>query len=87
MLKIILKLYIHSILTFINFFHDMKVASIILIFFKLQVIIFGLVWFLLKKSNQTKIKKKNRNRFKPTGFSSVFRTKTEPVWLGFFGLA
>jgi len=43
------------------------------------VIIFGSVWFLSKKSNQTKkkiLKKKklkpNRNRFKPAGFGSVF---------------
>jgi hypothetical protein len=38
---------------------------------------FGLIF--IKKNNQTEIKKKeNRNRFKPTSFSSVrfFRTKT-----------
>jgi len=44
------------------------------------VIIFGLVWFLSKKNNQTEIFfwKKNRNRVKPTGFGSVrfFRAKT-----------
>jgi hypothetical protein len=47
------------------------------------VIIFGSVWFLLKKSNQTEffLKKKpkqNRNRVKPAGFGSVrfFRAKT-----------
>jgi hypothetical protein len=51
---------------------------------------FGSVF--IKKSNQTEIfffKKKNRNRFKPTGFSSVRFSFLEqkPVWLGFFGLA
>ena len=44
------------------------------------MIIFGLVRFLSKKSNQIKKKilKKNRNRVKPTGFGSVwfFREKT-----------
>jgi hypothetical protein len=37
---------------------------------------FGLVF--IKKNNQTEIKKKYRNRFKPTGFGLVrfFRTKT-----------
>ena len=41
------------------------------------VIIFGSVWFLLKKTNQTEFFL-NRNRFKPTGIGSVrfFRTKT-----------
>jgi hypothetical protein len=56
---------------------------------------FGSVF--IKKSNQTEfifLKKKNRNRFKPTGFGSVwfFREKTGSnrfgsvfsVWLGFF---
>ena len=58
---------------------------------------FGSVF--IKNNNQTEIKKKNQNRFKPTGFGSVrfFRTKTGfarffglarffPVWLGFFSL-
>jgi hypothetical protein len=48
--------------------------------FILGVIICGSVWFLLKKITKLKLKKKqkNRNWFKPTGFSSVrfFRTKT-----------
>jgi hypothetical protein len=48
-----------------------------------RVIIFSSVRFLSKKSNQTGFKKKNRNRFKPTGFGSVF-LKQKPVWLGFF---
>ena len=50
---------------------------------QLRVIIFGLVWFLSKKSNtefffKQKKWKPNRNRFKPTGFGLVwvFRTKT-----------
>jgi hypothetical protein len=56
------------------------------------VIIFGSVRFLYKKSNQTDFKKKpkpNRNRFKPTGFGSVFLAQNQfkLVWLGFFGLA
>jgi hypothetical protein len=44
----------------------------------LGVIIFGLVRFLSKKITKPKNFKKNRNRFKPTGFSSVrfFWTKT-----------
>jgi len=59
---------------------------------------FGSVF--IKKNNQTEFKKTkpNRNRFKPTSFSTVrfvFRTKTGSnrfgsvfsVWLGFFGLA
>jgi hypothetical protein len=53
------------------------------------VIIFGSVRFLYKKSNQTDFKKKpkpNRNRFKPTGFGSVFLAQNQfkLVWLGFF---
>jgi hypothetical protein len=44
------------------------------------VLIFGLVWFLSKKVIKLNffIKKQNRNRFKPTGFSSVwfFKAKT-----------
>jgi hypothetical protein len=47
---------------------------------KVGVIIFGSVQFLSKKSYQTKKKlKKNRNRFKLTGFGSVrfFRTKID----------
>ena len=40
------------------------------------MIIFGLV-FIKKKVTKPKLKKKNRNRFKPTGFGSIpfFRTK------------
>jgi len=42
----------------------------------LGVIIFGSVWFLYKKSNQTnfflKKPKPNPNWFKPTGFGLVF---------------
>jgi len=54
------------------------------------VFIFGSV--LLKKSNQTDLKKKNRNRFKPTGFSYVRfgfleQKPVQPVWLGFSDLA
>jgi hypothetical protein len=52
--------------------------------FILGVIIFGLVPFLSKKSNQTEyiFFKKNRNRFKPTGFGSVrfYMTKTGSNW-------
>jgi hypothetical protein len=62
------------------------------------VIIFGLA-FIKKKSNQTEfflLKKPNRNRFKPTGFGSVwfglvwfFRIKTGSNQFGsaFSGLA
>jgi hypothetical protein len=62
----------------------------------LGVIIFGSVWFLSKKNNQTEIKRK-RNRVKRIGFSSVWFLGQKPVqtgltwffrfWLGFFGLA
>ena len=49
----------------------------------LGVIIFGSVRFLSKKSNQTKFfLKKKRNRFKPTGFSSVWFFGQKPVQTG-----
>jgi hypothetical protein len=59
------------------------------------VIIFGLVRFLLKKVTKPKfiLKKKNRNRVKPTGFGSVrfgflgekpVQTGLARFWLGFF---
>jgi len=53
-------------------------------FFK--VIIFCLIWFLLKIIIKSNFLEKNRNRFKRTGFSSVFLDKNrfKPVWLGFF---
>ena len=57
------------------------------------MIIFSLVWFLSKKITKLKFFKKNRNRFKLTGFGLVrfFRTKTGSnwfdsifsVWIGF----
>jgi hypothetical protein len=60
---------------------------------RVEMIIFGLVQFLLKKSNQTdfffKNPKPNRNRFKPTGFGSVWFSflGKKPIQTGFFGLA
>jgi hypothetical protein len=58
------------------------------------VIIFSLIWFLLKIIiNQIFFKKKpkpNLNRFKPTGFGSVRFFKQKPVQTGlarFFSLA
>jgi hypothetical protein len=61
------------------------------------VIIFGSVRFLLKKKVTKpnfflKKTKPNRNRFKPTGFGSVWfgflgKNQFKPVWLSFFGLA
>jgi len=50
------------------------------------VIIFCLIWFLLKTIIKSNFLEKNRNRFKRTGFSSVFLDKNrfKPVWLGFF---
>jgi uncharacterized protein (UPF0128 family) len=55
------------------------------------VIIFGSVWFLLKKVIKTGFfkKKRNQNRFKPTGFGSVtFNYFGEKTGLArfFFGL-
>ena len=60
--------------------------------FKLGVFTVRVGSVFIKKSNQTEnffFKKKNRNRFKPTGFSSVRFSFLEqkPVWLGFFSLA
>jgi len=50
------------------------------------VIIFCLIWFLLKIIIKSNFLEKNRNRFKQTGFNSVFLDKNrfKPVWLGFF---
>jgi len=60
-------------------------------YYNLGMIIFGLVRFLSKNSNQTDFFKKNQNQFKPTGFGSVwfFMTKTGSnrfclVFSGFF---
>jgi hypothetical protein len=55
-------------------------------FFLLEVIIFGSVWFgFYQKNNQTDFfLKKNRNRFKSTGFGSVWFFEQKPVLLGFF---
>jgi hypothetical protein len=51
------------------------------------VIIFGSIWFLLKKITKLNFfkKKKNQNRFKPTGFGSVRFSflGQKPVQLGF----
>jgi len=41
---------------------------------------FGSVF--IKKITKQNFFKKNRNRFKPTGFGSVFRTKTGSNWFG-----
>jgi hypothetical protein len=50
------------------------------------VIIFCLIWFLLKTIIKSNFLEKNRNWFKRTGFSLVFLDKNrfKPIWLGFF---
>jgi len=47
------------------------------------VIIFGLVWFLSKKSNQTKKKLKKPKLVQADRFRFGFLGQ-KPVWLGFF---
>jgi len=79
---------------------QMFVIMLIIFLLNIKVVIFSSVWFLLKKVIKTCffLKKRNRNRFKPTGFGSVtfnyFGEKTGfsglarffLVWLGFFSV-
>jgi len=48
------------------------------------MIIFGSVWFLSKKSNQTYFFKKNQNRFKPVGVIIFILAWFFPVLARFF---
>jgi hypothetical protein len=58
--------------------------------FKLGVIFFGPIRFLLIKTNQTDLKKKpnpkpNQNQVKPTGFYLVFNVKNQENLYSFLG--
>jgi hypothetical protein len=64
---------------------------VFVVFYILRVFIFCSVWFLSKKIIKTGFLKKNRNRFKSTGFGSVILKKksvqtglTRFFRLGFF---
>jgi hypothetical protein len=53
------------------------------------MIIFCLVWFLLKKIIKLVFFLKTQNWFKPIGFGLVIleKNRLKPVWYGFSGLA